>query len=329
VMDGLPVDRLAEIRARSITDHLGVASSEPLYRLPSVTNEVWTSGELVLRVNRRADGRLTDEVAIAERLPDAIGYPEIIDSGNTDGWEWMATRRLPGVALSRVWPRISDAERAELATDLAGRLRLLHQTEIGDLSVSSAAPQLVDFSADDPLAGLREQLTRAYQLDHVPKSLIVHLAGMVEEAAPHFVDRVPTTLVHGDLTFENLLYHDGSIQAILDFEWARPAPRDLDLDVLLRFVCFPKLHVAADYEALTTDSLYRALPRRLEAAYPELFAHPHLFSRLVTYSIGFDVHQLLSLPPTTPDSRLGPAHPLQRLMLTAEGRGHLHQLTGG
>ena len=40
--------------------------------------------------------------------------------------------------------------------------------------------------------------------------------------------------------FENVLYHDGRIQAILDFEWARRGPRDIDLDVLLRFVFFPK-----------------------------------------------------------------------------------------
>ncbi|MGI9601878.1 MAG: phosphotransferase family protein [Acidimicrobiales bacterium] len=326
-MDGPAVDRLAEIRARSLLHQLGVAASEPVHRLSSVTNEVWCSGELIVRINRRADGRLTQEVTTAARLPAEIGYPEIVDSGTTDGMEWMATRRLPGVALSRVWPRIDDAERKALTEEFAERLQILHQTDATGLAVSSQAPQLVDFHRPDRLGRLRQDLTRAYQLPHVPKSLMMAIAGMVEDAAPQVESVTATTLVHGDLTFENVLYHQGRIQAILDFEWARAAPPDLDLDVLLRFVWFPKLHVAPDYVEQTTDGMYRMLPRQIEAVYPELFAPAALLDRLLVYSIGFDVRDLLRFPPTGPMDGLGPHHPLVRLRNTAERWSHLHQLT--
>ncbi|MDH3707244.1 MAG: hypothetical protein OES57_14335, partial [Acidimicrobiia bacterium] len=67
-----------------------------------------------------------------------------------------------------------------------------------------------------------------------------------------------------------------------------------------------------------------ALPRQIEAAYPELFAHPGLFGRLLVYSIGFDTRELLRFPPTRPVNELGPSHPLIRLRNTAEGTSHLH-----
>lgn len=326
-VDGPALDRMAELRARSLLSSLGVDASEPVYRLSSVTNEVWSAGDLIVRINRRVDGRLNAEAAIAERLPAEIGYPEIVDAGVTDGIEWMATRRLPGVALSRVWPRIGPDERLALTTELAQRLRRLHETDGLHLPIESVPPQLVDFGHPDPLHRLRSCLTKAYQLDHVPKSLMMAVAAMVEDAAHHLDPGQPSTLVHGDLTFENVLYHDGHIQALLDFEWARPAPPDLDLDVLLRFVAYPKLHVAPDYEHLTTSSMYRAVPRAIEAAYPDLFAHPGLFGRLLVYNVGFDTRELLRFPPTRPMNELGPSHPLIRLRDTAEGSSHLHAFT--
>ena len=82
---------------------------------------------------------------------------------------------------------------------------------------------------------------------------MMDLEAMVEESAAALEPFDAPTLVHGDLTFENVLWDPPSsrITAILDFEWARRGPADLDLDVLLRCVAYPKLHVAADYEHLT------------------------------------------------------------------------------
>ncbi len=50
-------------------------------------------------------------------------------------------------------------------------------------------------------------------------------------------------LTHGDLTFENMLWDGSDLRAILDFEWSRTAPANVDLDVLLRMCCYPFLHV--------------------------------------------------------------------------------------
>lgn len=326
-MDGPTVDRLAVVRARSILSQLGVAQGEPVYRVPSVTNEVWCTADLVVRVNRRADGRLAREVVIAERLPACLGYPEIVESGTSDGMDWMVTRRLPGVALSRVWPRITDEERHDLSVQFAERLAALHATTAEGIPPLTSTPQLIQFEQDEPLAPLRHALVEVYQLDHVPKRLIRDIAGQVEDAAPSFRADRPSTIIHGDLTFENVLYHEGEITTFLDFEWCRAAPPDVDLDVLLRFISFPKLHVAADYEAITDESQYRSIPRVIESTYPELFAGTDLRARLLTYCISYDVRDLLRHPPRVPMDQLADDHPLRRLSRTASGTSHLHQLT--
>src|SRR3546814_8973481 len=71
------------------------------------------------------------------------------------------------------------------------------------------------------------------------------------------------TLIHGDLTFENILWDDG-ITALLDVEWSRPGPPDLDLDIILRCCAYPHLHVAERHVAATRAVHYADAPAWLE-----------------------------------------------------------------
>ena len=118
------------------------------------------------------------------------------------------------------------------------------------------------------------------------------------------------TFVHGDLTFENVLWDGHVVTALLDFEWSRRAPADIDLDVLLRFACFPYLHVAEDYEAETRAIDYAEVPYWMAEDYPELFGFPQEFERLRLYSIAYDVRELLAMPADPPAPRAVPAPPL-------------------
>jgi hypothetical protein len=123
-----------------------------------------------------------------------------------------------------------------------------------------------------------------------------------------------------------MLWDGEDLTALLDFEWARAAPRDLDLDVLLRFCAYPFLHVAEDYEAVTLTEDYADLPAWLAQDYPELFANERLLDRLRVYSVGYDVRELLLDPPDRPVDELSHFHPYHRLADTVEGRGHLDLL---
>jgi hypothetical protein len=133
-----------------------------------------------------------------------------------------------------------------------------------------------------------------------------------------------STLVHGDLHFENVLWDGARISALLDFEWARPGPPDLDLDVLLRFCAEPGVNVASDYEQQLRRRDYRDVPVWLREAYPDLFAHPRLNERLALYSLAYDLRELLLRPPRHPIEQLPTHHPYNRIRRLVELRRAAH-----
>lgn len=178
------------------------------------------------------------------------------------------------------------------------------------------------------MARLVDATRRAGRLDHVDASLMGDVSSLVRDTAGALDPFDATTVVHGDLSFENVLWDKDHVTALLDFEFARPGPPDLDLDVLLRFAALPHLHVAADYEAQTRAADYANVPWWLAEAYPELFAHPRQFDRVRLYSLAWDVRELLAFPPSEPLTRLHRDHPYQRLVRVLRGTSYLDRFNG-
>jgi hygromycin-B 7''-O-kinase len=315
---------LALARARRALGGAGLDPATPLRRVSSVSNEVWLTEDAVIRVNRRADHRLSREAALAPHLPPEVGYPEVIASGCGDGYDWLVTRRLQGLVLSRCWPGLSPVERRTAVNQLGRALAALHSTTAPTDLEPIAGPQGLREHGGGPAVGpLLERLDRARCLAHVDRGLVHDLAAYVTATAPVLEPFDSETLVHGDVTFENVLWDGERITALLDFEYARVAPADLDLDVLLRFCSFPFLHVAEDYEADTLAADYVSVPWWLNEVYPTLFAFPHQLERIRLYAIGFDVARLLEEPPVAPAAQLSPHHPLNRLISLARHRSYL------
>ena len=321
-------DTFAMARARKALEEAGLDFRMPLERASSVTNEVWLSPEYVIRVNRQPNQRLHREATFGPLLPAAVNYPEIVGYGGQLGADWLIVRRQPGNVLSRLWPSMSLDERREAVRQLAVILRNLHLVEAPADLPDIAVPQLLDghrFSTVEPLLGAFET---ARGLPHVDRGLMADLQLMVQETAETIEPFNITTLVHGDLHFENVLWDTDRITALLDFEYARPGPPDLDLDVLLRFSAYPFLHVAEDYEHLTRAEDYEPVPYWLAEDYPELFGHPKVFERTVLYSIAYDMRELLEFPPPRPPRELSRYHPHNRLDMVSRGVSHLHELAG-
>jgi hypothetical protein len=120
-----------------------------------------------------------------------------------------------------------------------------------------------------------------------------------------------------------VLWDGRSLTGLLDFEWSRTAPSDLDLDVLLRFCAFPGAHLPAHLEGHVSARDYDELPGWLANCYPGLFAHPRLLDRLRIYALGFEAGQLLNSQPVTSLQHLPPLHPYRRLRQLLDGLGHL------
>ena len=94
-----------------------------------------------------------------------------------------------------------------------------------------------------------------------------------------------------------MLWDGRAITALLDFEWARGGPPDLDLDVLLRFCAFPYLHVAEDYEAITlAEGLRRRCPTGWPRTTPSCSPTRTCSTGCALYCIAYDVRELLDVP---------------------------------
>lgn len=320
---------LALIRARRALAAAGLDSTMPVERASSATNEVWYAGAYVVRLGPRGDGRLGREAQLVGALPAELGYPSVVAAGGDTNIDWLVTRRAPGAALSRWWPSMSDDRRQAAVRELAAKLAALHRTDGAGVGQPSQSPQLLDTAAAGSraaVAPLLAGLDRATNLPHVDRGLLADAAAMVGSLAAALDPWPVPTLVHGDLHFENVLWDGARITAVLDLEWCRQGPPDLDLDVFLRFCALPYLHVAPDYEHLTRPEDYWKVPWWLAEAYPELFAVPRQLDRVRVYSLAFDVRDLLTHPPRRPLRELSGHHPWHRLSRTVSGTSHLDVL---
>ncbi|HEX2381700.1 MAG TPA: phosphotransferase [Acidimicrobiales bacterium] len=314
-------------RAKHALEAAGLDASLALTRVSSVTNEVWLSDDFAVRVNRRAGNRLRREAQLGPHLPAEVGYPEVVACGSGTGFGWLVTRRSAGNVLSRCWPTMSPAQRRHAVRQLAFMLQALHATPIpdglGDVNEPDA-PHLLHFGQNrDAVAPLLDALARAAKLPNVEPGVMHDLAAMVTACRARIEPFDARTLIHGDLTFENVLWDGDDVTALIDFEWARPAPRDLELDVLLRLFAYPFLHVADDYEAQTKAEAYEEVPSWLAEDYPQLFTARNHRDRLRLYAIAFEVRQLLLLPPAAPTHLLSTRHPLPRLLRLLTHRSYL------
>lgn len=320
---------LGRARALAALAELGLPS-HGLVRADSVTNEVWVTDEHVVRLNRDASPRLHREAILSQALPPEVGYPPLVQYGGEAGGDWLIAQRLPGRPLSRSWPAMEPAARREAVRQLAVRLKAVHATRCPVLGGAVESTQLIQRapSGRQAVAPLLDAVERATRLPNVDRLILHEVSEFVAAHASALDPFDDATMVHGDVTFENVIWDGEKVTALLDFEFARPGCPDLDLDVLLRFCALPKLHVAADYEDVTEAADYEDVPWWLAEDYPELFAHPRQFDRMRIYSLATDIRELLAYPPTDQLRDLHPFHPHRRMVYVLRGTSYLDRMNG-
>lgn len=318
----------AVLRVKRALQLAGIADPAVLERITSAANEVWYAGPYVVRISARpGTRRLAHEAAVAKVLPPDARYPGSVAYGATDFGEYLVMRRQRGEVLSRAWPRMREEARRDAVLQLAGALRAIHAVAIDPTSEELHHPSFLDADSLEsphqiPLARFLRCLERARRIPNIDQGVLNAAERLGRRASASLEGEVFDHLVHGDLHFENILYDKGEI-ALLDFEFSRAAPADLDLEIILRFCSDPSLHVAVDYAHLAQRSEYRPVMRWLREGYPELFEHPDLVDRLNFYSLTYDVRDLVVDPPRKPEDQLAPFHPYKRLRRLLDGRGML------
>ncbi|GAB3475971.1 phosphotransferase family protein [Amycolatopsis cihanbeyliensis] len=170
--------------------------------------------------------------AVQGKLPIPTPAPERV--GEADGWEYLLMRRLTGVSLANVWPRLSVVDKQELAPRLGETLAALHRV---------TDPALADLEPRDWPGFIAAQ--RASAVDRQ------RAAGLREEwleQIPCFLDSVDDAelgkpepvLLHTEFMREHLLMTEGgtgwTVSGLFDFEPAMVGAPEYELVAVGLFV---------------------------------------------------------------------------------------------
>ena|SRR5947209_4402011 len=252
--------------------------------LPSGTNNdsyavQGAGGRFFLRVYRHVfdRDRIQYEHALLGRLsamnlPFAVPAPLPARSGETlvissEGARAALFPFLPGMHANSEDPAQLRACGAALAAlDAAMATIDLPPASVGLLEYG--AFPAVHAAAPDPsevIAGLSPEEKERHQIARILDSLAV--------VAPWLAAQLPGQIVHRDLDASNVLVVDGRVTAVLDFEFARPDIRALDLAASLAAFGGAGWEPSAEHWRLAFAEAYLG---RLPLSRPEIEAIPDL-----------------------------------------------------
>lgn len=316
--------RLGQVRARQALRSARLPYQDDLERASSTRNEIYLSSRHVVRINTRASHRLRREALLYEHLPQHHWSPRLAATGGETGADYLIVERKPGAPLAHAWPELTTIQRRRAIEQLAGGLQAIHATPTPDnVPRLKTTPHLLDSEAAPPVRPLLAGLERLRDDPNLDSGIISLAIDYVVDHWSHLGGLPESHLVHGDLTFENVLWDGRNLSAVIDFEWSRGAPADLDLDVLLRCCALPEDHVAPQFKNLTRADDYADVPTWLTEFYPALFEHPNLAERLILYALSFEVNDLLGRNTSTSRSDHSAHHPYSRLVSLVSSGGHV------
>lgn len=313
-------EEAARMRLDRVAADLPVRLPARLRFSPGASNDGWDLGEIFLRVCWRADrDRTIREAMLLDALPAGVPHAPVLGYGRTEDLSWMLAGRVRRRPLRDVAPELPIADLHRLSRDLAEVLMALHEwtpsprirSSLQERPGLDLAEPLSVFASDLvllPVPRVLTQLKLARSLPHVDPGLIDAVGERITElsAADPFADRSNVdVVVHGDPSLGNWLVQNGTISALLDFEWARMGPRDLEL-VTPVFVAQPPADPQPEPPA--PPFLFW-----LAEDYPALFAAPDLEQRLWLYELCFFLRGLIWWPPYVSEAALQPDHHLHTL----------------
>jgi aminoglycoside phosphotransferase (APT) family kinase protein len=105
-----------------------------------------------------------------------------------------------------------------------------------------------------------------------------------------------SVIAHGDFSFNQVMWCDGRVTALLDLEMSHAESPDWDLPSFLGFCADPARMVPEHLEEASRPEEYREAPGWLRQAYPEMFGHPRQRDRLLLHFLVFRAEELLADP---------------------------------
>ena len=158
-----------------------------------------------IKASRHTDSATARDAAILAQLDGPV-YPKVLDTGDVPV-PFSVTEALPGARLSVILGANEDMASLAYMEKYGAALARLHQL------TPDAPPQSDRRFYHRPPKDMLDALSLAHldaDFDHPPQT-------------------AETVFCHGDLHYANLLWADGHISAILDFELSGYGNRDFDI----------------------------------------------------------------------------------------------------
>src|SRR5215469_12940600 len=316
--DVIAVDSLEPWGIRSAAYRLEVLASTLPFPVtgarlvPSNNNDVWRLEAGYLRVAWRGDrSRLAREGELLHRLRGFLPVPEVLDCGGDDRLSWSLTAGMPGTAYEDLCVQPARPGLRDLAREVAALLRALHSWPVPQelaerLGRSGADPDPLRRAGSElvlPSSSALGLIPLAGELPHVDHGMLDAAAQRLRELG-NLATAGAEVLLHGDFYLGNVLVHGGHVSALIDFEFSRIGPRDLELISLVR---------ALDAEA-RLGVQRPPLLAWLAEDYPELFGAADLDRRLWLYALAYALRQIIFWPPDRAEADgLEATHPVRTL----------------
>jgi len=322
--DSQMIARLNAIAAQVFTRHgIDFAGAR---RAGGWTNATWLAGGLALRLaTQPGNENIRREARLAALLPPEVGYPPVLETGVTDGYEWSLSKEIPGRNLGELWPELDWEQRTAALRELWRKIRAVHSVHLA--AARNLAREQPWFNAPGPQEA-KANLNRLVDLGLFSRRQADRLEEMLK---PFWRVRPSATCVlnHGDLTIENALWHEGRVVALLDFEFAVIAPLELDLNELVKMAFAPSEwpDPLPDPDGAGLQSLRAAVA---ELALP-LLDHPGGCHLLLGYAILLELWLLETwLAHPEGEGPLETWQPYRMLLSLTDGQGgYLAPLLGG
>jgi len=299
-------------RAAQIFSQYGI-SMDAAVRAGGWTNDVWVNRDVVLRLSKTPDSdRIRREIERAKHLPPSVGYPVCVATGVTDGCEWSLSRRISGVALSDVWAGLSWPEKSAAIRQIYRMMEGVHSIETSAIEhITLRRSWFSAFDRDESLADIERYVGRKLFTNGQGRVL----RGMLERFYGRH-SRITPVLNHGDITADNLMWNEGNVVSLLDFEHSAIAPPQLDLHSLVNLALLP------DDAVLTAEGdseIVRYIDEMMDLFKP-LLSRQGDFDLLLGYGVLFR-QRFFESALDEPEAALEQSGAYQKLLSLSDGSG--------
>jgi aminoglycoside phosphotransferase (APT) family kinase protein len=300
--------------ASQIFEQYGL-TMETATRAGGWTNAVWFNDDLVLRLSLTKDSnRIRQEIQLSRMLPVVVGYPANISSGVIEGYEWSISKRIRGVNLSEAWPNLTWVERGHAVKQIWEIMQGIHAVDVGKVKeLSSKNPWYSSLDKDETLSKFKY---------YVEKGIFTsEQETILSDILKRFWNKLPIATVvlnHGDITMDNILWNEGDIVSLMDFEHSVIAPEGIDLNSLINLAFFND--EGNHLKDKNTEEEFQQYKLEITNLINPIMKQPHYMDLLFGFAILYD-QRFLDFWLENPEGSINQFKPYIKLISFTEKNG--------